>query len=78
MAKGKGQSKKRPAVEKKYDGGGSRVNAANTWDDMEHDSEDDCKFSIVHIVHHFILFTLLCTICLAETLSLDLVNTHSP
>ncbi|KAG0275073.1 hypothetical protein BGZ95_009207 [Linnemannia exigua] len=41
MAKGKGQSRKRPAVEKKYDGGGSRVNAANTWDDMEHDSEDD-------------------------------------
>ncbi|KAF9934420.1 hypothetical protein FBU30_002244 [Linnemannia zychae] len=41
MAKGKGQSRKRPAVEKKYDGGGSRVIAANTWDDMEHDSEDD-------------------------------------
>ncbi|KAF9090597.1 hypothetical protein BGX23_005858 [Mortierella sp. AD031] len=41
MAKGKGQSRKRPAVEKKYDGGGSRVQAANTWDDMEHDSEDD-------------------------------------
>lgn len=43
MAKGKGQSRKRPAVEKKFDGGGSRVNAVNTWDDMEHDSEDDCK-----------------------------------
>ncbi|KAF9380268.1 hypothetical protein CPB97_008487 [Podila verticillata] len=41
MAKGKGQSRKRPAVEKKFDGGGSRVNAVNTWDDMEHDSEDD-------------------------------------
>ncbi|KAF9130095.1 hypothetical protein BGW39_003499 [Mortierella sp. 14UC] len=41
MAKGKGQSKKRPAVEKKFDGGGSRVNAVNTWDEMEHDSEDD-------------------------------------
>jgi U3 small nucleolar RNA-associated protein 3 len=52
MAKGKGQSKKRPAVEKKYDGGGSRVNAANTWDDMEHDSEDDCKFLFTSIVCH--------------------------
>jgi len=43
MAKGKGQSKKRPAVEKRFDGGGSRMNAVNTWDDMEHDSEDECK-----------------------------------
>ncbi|KAG0210977.1 hypothetical protein BGX28_008685 [Mortierella sp. GBA30] len=41
MAKGKGQSRKRPAVEKKFDGGGSRVKAANTWDEMEHDSEDE-------------------------------------
>ncbi|KAG0261954.1 hypothetical protein BG011_000503 [Mortierella polycephala] len=41
MAKGKGQSRKRPAVEKKFDGGGSRVKAVNTWDEMEHDSEDE-------------------------------------
>ncbi|GJJ72353.1 U3 small nucleolar RNA-associated protein 3 [Entomortierella parvispora] len=41
MAKGKGQSRKRPAVEKKFDGGGSRMKAVNTWDDMEHDSEDE-------------------------------------
>ncbi|KAF9192853.1 hypothetical protein BGZ51_004616 [Haplosporangium sp. Z 767] len=41
MAKGKGQSRKRPTVEKKFDGGGSRVKAVNTWDEMEHDSEDE-------------------------------------
>ncbi|KAG0309081.1 hypothetical protein BGZ98_005403 [Dissophora globulifera] len=38
MAKPKG---KRPAVEKKFDGGGSRVKAVNTWDEMEGDSEDE-------------------------------------
>ncbi|KAF9112586.1 hypothetical protein BGX27_003124 [Mortierella sp. AM989] len=38
MVKGKG---KRPAVEKKFDGGGSRIKAVNTWDEMEGDSEDE-------------------------------------
>ncbi|KAF9438332.1 hypothetical protein BGZ76_008615 [Entomortierella beljakovae] len=39
MAKGNG--KKRPTVEKKFDGGGSRIKAVNTWDEMEGDSEDE-------------------------------------
>ncbi|KAF8986285.1 hypothetical protein BGZ46_006907 [Entomortierella lignicola] len=38
MAKGKG---KRPTIEKKFDGGGSRIKAVNTWDEMEGDSEDE-------------------------------------
>jgi hypothetical protein len=39
MAKAKG---KRPAPAKKFDGGGSRIKAVNTWDEMEGDSEDEC------------------------------------
>ncbi|KAF9173376.1 hypothetical protein BGX21_003237 [Mortierella sp. AD011] len=38
MAKGKG---KRPVAEKKFDGGGSRIKAVNTWEEMEGDSEDE-------------------------------------
>ncbi|KAF9366021.1 hypothetical protein BGX34_006906 [Mortierella sp. NVP85] len=38
MAKAKG---KRPAPAKKFDGGGSRIEAVNTWDEMEGDSEDE-------------------------------------
>ncbi|KAG0371272.1 Sas10 C-terminal domain-containing protein [Gamsiella multidivaricata] len=38
MPKPKG---KRPTAEKKFDGGGSRIKAVNTWDEMEHDSEDE-------------------------------------
>ncbi|KAF9963384.1 hypothetical protein BGZ65_003773 [Modicella reniformis] len=38
MAKAKG---KRPAPAKKFDGGGSRIKAVNTWEEMEGDSEDE-------------------------------------
>ncbi|KAI1304078.1 hypothetical protein EDD11_005252 [Mortierella claussenii] len=40
MAKAKGKAK-RPATEKKFDGGGSRISAVNTWDDIGGDSEDE-------------------------------------
>ncbi|KAG0270117.1 hypothetical protein DFQ27_000418 [Actinomortierella ambigua] len=35
----RGAPKRKPT--KSFDGGGSRVKAANTWDEMEHDAEDD-------------------------------------
>ncbi|KAF9582161.1 hypothetical protein BGW38_000569 [Lunasporangiospora selenospora] len=43
MAKGKRPTKGKSTAkkEKKFDGGGSRVKAVNTWDEMEHDSEDE-------------------------------------
>ncbi|KAF9913078.1 hypothetical protein BX616_010168 [Lobosporangium transversale] len=40
MAKAKRKGS-RPAIEKKFDGGGSRIKAVNTWDEMEGDSEDE-------------------------------------
>ena len=42
MAKAKTKGKRQPA-EKKFDGGGSRIKAVDTWDEMEGDSEDECK-----------------------------------
>ncbi|KAF9974992.1 hypothetical protein BGZ73_001485 [Actinomortierella ambigua] len=39
MAKRGGAPKRK--TPKTFDGGGSRVKAANTWDEMEHDAEDD-------------------------------------
>ncbi|KAG0246904.1 Sas10 C-terminal domain-containing protein [Mortierella sp. GBAus27b] len=38
MAKAKGR---RPAPAKAFDGGGSRIKAVNTWEEMEGDSEDE-------------------------------------
>ncbi|KAG0242129.1 hypothetical protein BGW41_004752 [Actinomortierella wolfii] len=40
MVKKRGAPKKR-ATPKAFDGGGSRIKAVNTWEEMEHDAEDD-------------------------------------